>query len=76
MGGIGSGNLWRYGTRDTCEGSLRIDIRYMRTKGMLGDQILSILTVRTDATPECACQQFGIRAESGGRSYTGSIGIS
>lgn len=35
MGGIGSGNLWRYGTRDTCEGSLRIDIRYMRSKGML-----------------------------------------
>jgi hypothetical protein len=35
MGGIGSGNLWRYGTRDTCEASLRIDIRYMRSKGML-----------------------------------------
>ena len=35
MGGIGSGNIWRYGTRDTCEASLRIDIRYMRTKGML-----------------------------------------
>ena len=35
MGGIGSGNLWRYGTRDTCEASLRIDIRYMRSKGFL-----------------------------------------
>jgi hypothetical protein len=35
VGGIGSGNRWRYGTRDKCESSLRIDIRYMRTKGLL-----------------------------------------
>lgn len=35
MGGMGSGNRWRYGTRDTCESSLRIDIRYMRTMGLL-----------------------------------------
>lgn len=35
MGGIGSENIWRYGTRDTCEASLRIDIRYMRIKGLL-----------------------------------------
>lgn len=35
MGGFGSGNRWRHGTRDTCEASKRIDIRYMRSKDML-----------------------------------------
>lgn len=35
MGGIGSGNRWRWGSRDTCEASLRIDIRYMREQEML-----------------------------------------
>ncbi len=35
MGGIGSGTRWRWGSRDTCEASLRIDIRYMRAKGLL-----------------------------------------
>ena len=35
MGGSGSGNHWRYGTRSTCEASLRIDVRYMRKAGLL-----------------------------------------
>lgn len=35
MGGSGSGNRWRYGTRSTCEASLRIDLRYMRKRGLL-----------------------------------------
>lgn len=35
MGGVGSGNSWRYGTRSTCEASLRIDVRYMRKQGLL-----------------------------------------
>lgn len=35
MGGAGSGNRWRVARRDTCEASLRIDIRYMRAKGLL-----------------------------------------
>lgn len=35
MGGIGSGNRWRYSTRKTCESSLRIDIRYMRANNLL-----------------------------------------
>lgn len=34
MGGIGSGNRWRYARR-TCEASLRIDVRYMRKEGLL-----------------------------------------
>lgn len=35
MGGIGSGNRFRYGSRETCENSLRLDLRYMRAKGLL-----------------------------------------
>ncbi len=35
MDGSGSGNRWRYGTRSTCEASLRIDVRYMRKQGLL-----------------------------------------
>lgn len=35
MGGSGSGNRWRIGARDTCEGSNRVDLRYMRAQGML-----------------------------------------
>lgn len=35
MGGPGSGNRWHYGTRSTCEASLRIDVRYMRKEGLL-----------------------------------------
>ncbi|TWD57812.1 hypothetical protein FB480_101565 [Agrobacterium vitis] len=35
MGGMGSGNRWRFGSRGTCEASHRIDIRYMRKQGLL-----------------------------------------
>ena len=35
MGGLGSGNRWRWGARDTCEASLRVDIRFMRKAGLL-----------------------------------------
>ena len=35
MGGLGSGNHWRYGTRSTCEASSRIDLRFMRKAGLL-----------------------------------------
>lgn len=35
MGGIGSGNRFRWGSRSSCEASLRIDLRYMRKRGML-----------------------------------------
>lgn len=35
MGGSGSGNRWRIGARDTCEGSNRVDLRYMRAHRML-----------------------------------------
>lgn len=34
MGGMGSGNHWR-SSRATCEGSKRIDLRYMRRQGLL-----------------------------------------
>ena len=35
MGGPGSGNRWRWGSRATCEGSRRIELRYLRKRGML-----------------------------------------
>lgn len=35
MGGPGSGNRLRFGRRDTCEASYRVDIRYMRKAGLL-----------------------------------------
>jgi len=35
MGGQGSGNRWRSGTKRTVDGSKRIDIRYMNKHGML-----------------------------------------
>lgn len=35
MGGLGSGNRLRWSSRDTCESSLRIDLRYMRARGFL-----------------------------------------
>lgn len=35
MGGYGSGNHWRVASRDTCEHWRRIDLRFMRRKGML-----------------------------------------
>lgn len=35
MGGVGSGNRLRFGGRGTCESSHRVDIRYMREKGLL-----------------------------------------
>ena len=35
MGGIGSGNIWRYGSRDTCESYTRIELPYLRRRGML-----------------------------------------
>lgn len=35
MGGIGSGNYWRWGSRDTCESYTRIELPYLRKKGML-----------------------------------------
>lgn len=35
MGGLGSGNHWRYGTRKTVEGSRAIDARHFRRKGLI-----------------------------------------
>lgn len=35
MGGSGSGNRWRYGTKGTLNASNRIDIRYLKKQGML-----------------------------------------
>ena len=35
MGGMGSGNRWRYGTKDTLDASSRLDIRYLKKQGML-----------------------------------------
>jgi hypothetical protein len=35
MGGSGSGNRWRFGTRATCEGMKRVELAYMRRRGML-----------------------------------------
>lgn len=35
MGGLGSGNRFRWSSRGTCESSLRIDLRYMRANGLL-----------------------------------------
>jgi hypothetical protein len=35
MGGPGSGNHWRYSGKGVCEQYNRIDIRYMRKRGML-----------------------------------------
>ena len=35
MGGLGSGNRWRFGTRATCEGMKRIELTYMKRKGLL-----------------------------------------
>lgn len=35
MGGSGSGNHWRWGTRSTCEGMKRIELAYMRRSGLL-----------------------------------------
>ncbi len=35
MGGSGSGNYWRWGTRDTCERYKRIELPYLRKNRML-----------------------------------------
>lgn len=35
MGGIGSGNIWRYGSQDTCESYTRIELPFLRRRGML-----------------------------------------
>jgi len=35
MGGPGSGNHWRWSSKGVCEQYKRIDIRYMRKRGML-----------------------------------------
>ena len=35
MGGMGSGNRWRNGTKDTLDASSRLDIRYLKKQGML-----------------------------------------
>lgn len=35
MGGLGSGNHWRWGSRDTCESYTRIELPYLRKQGML-----------------------------------------
>lgn len=35
MGGIGSGNFWRWASRDTCESYTRIELPYLRKRGML-----------------------------------------
>ena len=35
MGGSGSGNRWRYGTKGTVDASKRLDIRYLKQHGML-----------------------------------------
>lgn len=35
MGGSGSGNRWRYGTKGTVDASKRLDIRYLKKQGML-----------------------------------------
>ena len=35
MGGMGSGNRWRYGTKGTVDASKRLDIRYLKQQGML-----------------------------------------
>lgn len=35
MGGIGSGNWYRWDKRTTIEETKRIDIRYMRQQGLL-----------------------------------------
>lgn len=35
MGGSGSGNRWRWGSRDTCESYTRIELPSLRKRGML-----------------------------------------
>lgn len=35
MGGSGSGNRWRYGTKGTLNASCRLDVRYLKRQGML-----------------------------------------
>lgn len=35
MGGVGSGNRWRFSSRNTCESYLRLDLRYLHKQGML-----------------------------------------
>jgi hypothetical protein len=35
MGGSGSGNRWRYGTKGTLNSSCRLDVRYLKRQGML-----------------------------------------
>lgn len=35
MGGIGSGNMWRSGNRDTCESYTHIELPFLRKRGML-----------------------------------------
>lgn len=35
MGGSGSGNRWRYGTKGTLNASSRLDVRYLKRQGML-----------------------------------------
>lgn len=35
MGGIGSGNIWRCGSRDTCESYTRIELPLLKKRGML-----------------------------------------
>jgi hypothetical protein len=35
MGGSGSGNRWRWGSRDTCESYTRIELPYLKRRGFL-----------------------------------------
>ena len=35
MGGPGSGNHWRWGSRSTCESNTRIELPYLRKRGLL-----------------------------------------
>ena len=35
MGGRGSGNFWRWDSKDTCEAQNRVDVRFMRKQGWL-----------------------------------------
>lgn len=35
MGGAGSGNRWRIASRNTCESFMRIELNYMRKRGLL-----------------------------------------
>lgn len=44
MGGIGSGNRWRWDKKATCEEHRRVDVRYMRRRGLLYEGAIGTLS--------------------------------